>query len=136
MLLLINPAEYINESAEETTLGEISSKRKDAENNSYKKDAYSLFVNKEYDKAKELLEFNKDWLIDFIHNHFNKLNSLSFHISQQCKPFDYLVNNIMNIREYSPALKLGSEVHLAAEKYFLTVKNILLKMITNHSRTI
>jgi len=107
--------EYINDSAGESTLKEIE-QNKSSDNISYKKDAYSLFVNKEYDKAKELLEYNKDWLIDFIHNHFKKLNSLSF-TSANSKPFDYLVNNIMNIREYSPALRLGSEVHLAAEKY-------------------
>ena len=109
------PGEYINESAEEKTPGEIS-QNVEAEHGSYMKDAYSLFVNKEYEKAKELLEYNKDWLIEFIHNHFNKLNSLSF-TSANNKPFDYLVNNIMNIREYSPALRLGSEVHLAAEKH-------------------
>jgi len=64
----------------------------------------------------QLLEYNKSWLIDFIHSHFSNLKSLSF-TSANSKPFEYLVNNIMNIREYSPALKLGSEVHLAAEKY-------------------
>ncbi len=116
-------AEYTNDSAVESTLGEIRQDG-DPENSSYKKDAYSLFVNKEYEKAKDLLEFNRSWLIDFVHNHFSKLNSLSF-TSANAKPFDYLVNNIMNIREYSPALKLGSEVHLAAEKYLKGEEHIV-----------
>jgi len=109
------PNEYLNDSAVQTSLAEIE-KEGNSENLSFQKDAYSLFVNREYDKAKELLEYNKSWLIEFIHNHFCNLNSLSF-TSANSKPFEYLVNNIMNIREYSPALKLGSEVHLAAEKY-------------------
>ena len=108
-------AEYINESAKQTSLIDLKHS-KSAEITSYRKDAYSLFVNREYEKAKQLLEYNKSWLIDFIHSHFSNLKSLSF-TSANSKPFEYLVNNIMNIREYSPALKLGSEVHLAAEKY-------------------
>jgi len=107
--------DYINESAEENSL-RSDQHCKAKELTSYRKDAYSLFVNREYDKARELLEYNKGWLIEFIHNHFKNLKSISF-TSAVSKPFEYLTNNILNIREYSPALKLGSEVHLAAEKF-------------------
>lgn len=108
-------SEYINESADQSSISDIEIKA-NPESSSFQQDAYSLFVNREYDKARELLEYNKSWLIDFIHSHFKNLKSLSF-TSANSKPFDYLVNNIMNIREYSPAMRLGSEVHLAAEKY-------------------
>lgn len=108
-------AEYGNEFAENMSLGEIQQKTK-PEPDSYKKDAYSLFVNKEYDKAKSLLEKNNIWLIDFINNYFKNLKSLSF-TSVKPQPFEYLVDNILRIKEFSPALKLGNEIHLAAEKH-------------------
>ena len=109
------PVDYINDSAEAYSLNSFG-QSKDKESDSYKNDAYSLFVNREYDKAKLLLEGDNKWLVDFIHSHFKKLKSISF-TSAYTGPFEYLVNNIMNIREFSPALKLGSELHLAAEKY-------------------
>ncbi len=65
--------------------------------------------------AKEILETKDLWLVDFIQNHFENLDRLSFS-SAKDKPFDYLQDNILKIRDYSPAMKLGSEVHLAAEK--------------------
>lgn len=108
-------SEYINDCSENLNLNKIQQSSQH-EISSYKKDAYSLFVNREYEKAKSLLENNNIWLVDFIHNHFKNLKSLSFS-SVTLKPFEYLVDNILNIKEYSPALKLGSEIHLAAEKH-------------------
>lgn len=82
----------------------------------YKKEAYKLFVNKKYDEAKAILENNNVWLIDFICGYFSKLNSGSFS-SVGMNPYQYMVNNILKIREYSPALELGKEVHAAAENF-------------------
>ncbi|MGI9534144.1 MAG: UvrD-helicase domain-containing protein [Thermodesulfobacteriota bacterium] len=108
-------AEYTNDASENISISSIDLISGE-ETDSFKKDAYSLFVNREYEKAKQLLENNNFWLVEFIHNHFGNLKNISF-TSAKPKPFEYLVNNIMNIKEYSPALKMGSELHLAAEKY-------------------
>ncbi|MGI9554281.1 MAG: UvrD-helicase domain-containing protein [Thermodesulfobacteriota bacterium] len=108
-------SEYANDASEKMSIGGNGSTGSE-ETDSYKKDAYSLFVNREYEKARDLLENNKSWLVELIHKHFFDLKTLSF-TSAKPKPFEYLVNNIMNIREFSPAFKMGSELHLAAEKY-------------------
>ena len=108
-------SEYSNEFSKNRNFSDIKS-LKNFDTDSYKKDAYSLFVNRDYEKAKSLLENNNIWLTEYIHNYFNNLKSLSFS-SAETKPFKFLIQNILNISEYSPALKLGSEIHLAAEKY-------------------
>ncbi len=81
------------------------------------KQAFALFVNKDYDKAKDLLNTNRDWLIDAIRTHFEKMPHLSF--SAVIKdPYEYLKKRILNIRYISTALSVGSELHDYAE-YFL-----------------
>ncbi|MEM4397310.1 MAG: UvrD-helicase domain-containing protein [Candidatus Woesearchaeota archaeon] len=79
-----------------------------------KKKAYSLFVNKEYDKAKELLESKKSWIKDFIKEHFASLDHTSFS-SMPESAYKYFINKIIAIRETSFSMTLGSEVHDAAE---------------------
>ena len=108
-------SEYSNEFSKNRNFSDIKC-LKNFDTDSYKRDAYSLFVNRDYEKAKSLLENNNIWLTDYIHNYFSNLKSLSFS-SAETKPFKFLLQNILNISEYSPALKLGSEIHLAAEKY-------------------
>ena len=77
--------------------------------------AFSLFVNKKYDEAKLLLESKEMWLKEFIKDHFDNLENISFSYVTD-KPFDYLKNNVLGIKEYSQAIKDGSEVHNAAER--------------------
>ena len=108
-------SEYLSDYTKLTSLNEIA-ESKVSDCTSHKKDAYRLFVNRQYEKARALLENNNIWLIDFIHNYFNNLNSISFS-STNPNPFEYLIDNILNIKVYSPALKLGSEVHHVGEKF-------------------
>ncbi len=80
-----------------------------------KKKAYAYFLNGEFDKAKELLNTKKKWLLDYVKRHFESLDSISFSALSD-SAYDYFVNSILRVRGYSPALSTGSEVHAIAEK--------------------
>ena len=80
-----------------------------------KKKAFSLFVNGEFDEAKELLQNKEKWLIQFVKSHFDSLEHISFSTLTD-DPYEYLMNRILRVREYSPAMNLGSDVHTIAEK--------------------
>ncbi len=78
------------------------------------KRSYNLFINKEYEKARQLLEIDKSWVINYIRNHFNNLDHLSFS-SLTDDPYEYLVNNILKIKDFSSSLDLGTNVHNIAK---------------------
>jgi DNA helicase-2/ATP-dependent DNA helicase PcrA len=78
------------------------------------KRAYNLFVNREYEKAKKLLEENKSWIINYIRNHFDNIDHISFS-GLNNDPYEYLVNNILKIKDFSSATNIGSEVHKIAK---------------------
>ena len=78
------------------------------------KKAFSLFVAKDYEKAKEYLEIDKSWLISFVKGHFEELDHISFS-SLNIKPLEYLKRNILRLSSIGPALDLGSKVHKYAE---------------------
>ena len=73
-------------------------------------------------KAKELLENNDRWINDYIKNHFENLDRISFS-SLQNNAYEYLINNILRLREFSYATNLGTEVHSIAEKLAKGEKN-------------
>ena len=64
------------------------------------KRAYNLFVHKEYEKAKELLENDTSWIINYIQNHFANLSHLSFS-KLNADPYSYLVSNILQVKDFS-----------------------------------
>lgn len=76
--------------------------------------AFNLFINKDFDNASKLLEIDKSWLIKFVNNYFTALEHLSFTKLEQ-DPFTYLKDNILKIKDTSPSMELGSQVHLVAE---------------------
>jgi len=79
------------------------------------KKAYSLFINKEYDKAKELLESKDEWMKEFVKTHFDGLDRVSFSKLTQ-NAYEYFKNNILSLWIDSPAMDLGSIVHDSAEE--------------------
>ncbi|HLC86759.1 MAG TPA: UvrD-helicase domain-containing protein [Candidatus Nanoarchaeia archaeon] len=78
------------------------------------KRAYNLFVNGEYDKAKELLKNDKSWIVSYIRNHFENLPHISFS-GLNDDPYEYLIYNILHIKDFSSSTNLGSEVHKIAK---------------------
>ena len=80
-----------------------------------RKKAYACFLSGEFDKAKELLNAKKKWLLDYVKRYFESLNSISFSALSD-SAYDYFVNSILRVSEYSPVLTTGSEVHAIAER--------------------
>ncbi|HMA83781.1 MAG TPA: ATP-dependent DNA helicase [Candidatus Thermoplasmatota archaeon] len=78
------------------------------------KRAFTLFVNKDYDSAKKLLEQKNEWIKDFIKNHFEHLETLSFS-AITTDAYDYLKQRILRLGQSSEALTIGSDVHQIAE---------------------
>jgi DNA helicase II / ATP-dependent DNA helicase PcrA len=79
------------------------------------KKAFTLFVNKDYDTAKKLLETKHVWITDFIRNHFENLETLSFS-AITTDAYDYLKQRILRLGQQSDSLTVGSEVHQLAEQ--------------------
>ncbi|MGY4884448.1 MAG: UvrD-helicase domain-containing protein [Nanobdellota archaeon] len=74
------------------------------------KRAFDLFVNGEYDKARKLMENDKSWIISYIRNHFENLPHISFS-GLNDDPYEYLVYNILKVKDFSSSLNLGGDVH-------------------------
>jgi DNA helicase II / ATP-dependent DNA helicase PcrA len=105
--------DYLNDSAD---LGEVKiTSEVEMTLDERKKRAYDLFVNKQYDEAKSLLENKDEWIKTFVKNYFDSLEHLSF-TSLPESAYQYFKDKILGIREFMGAANLGSEVHDAAEK--------------------
>ncbi|MBS7633644.1 ATP-dependent helicase [Candidatus Bathyarchaeota archaeon] len=91
------------------------------------KRAYALFVNGGIEQSQKLLAERKGWVIPFIKKHFEGLDHVSFS-SLENDPCNYLAYNILDLREFTPTLNLGSDIHAIAEamvkgeKYDITEK--------------
>jgi len=108
------PTEYLNDYAMIKEIDVDIAKGSD-DLSEMKRRAYNLFVNKDFDQAKKLLETKNAWIKDFVKSHFENIGHISFSALTH-KAYDYFLKRILNIVDYSPALLLGSEVHSLAEK--------------------
>ena len=109
--LFIITEKSLNYLTDDATLEEHKSA--DLGNNSFQekqKKAYSLFVNKQYDQAKELLEKDSKWLKEFVENHFKTMEKMSFSRING-NAYEYLINNILGLRESTYSTNLGILVH-------------------------
>ncbi len=80
------------------------------------KRAYTLFVNKNYEEARELLEHDTSWLREFIKNHFANLDRISFsYLTTNAE--EYLARRILGLHETTYATTLGSSVHKRLAEY-------------------
>ncbi len=113
VILTDKPQEYVNTASELKEM-DVSSENS-TELNESKKRAYDLFVNKQFDEAKEELENKKEWIREFVKNYFDTLDHISF-TSLPESAYDYFISRILKIKEYGTAVNLGSEVHDTAEK--------------------
>jgi DNA helicase-2/ATP-dependent DNA helicase PcrA len=108
-----NARDYSNE---HTELMEIEAENISANFEERQKRAYNLFLNKNYEGAKKLLETNKAWVKSFVEDHFANLEHISFS-KLNTDPYDYFVQNILQLREESYATNLGSNVHDLIQSY-------------------
>ncbi len=112
-ILTDKPAEYLNQSS---TFGKMEIEDGESyELDENKRRAYNLFVNGEFEKAKELLISNKGWMREFVRSYFSSLDHISFS-SLNNDAYEYFVSNILDIRDSSPAATIGGEVHKIAAR--------------------
>jgi DNA helicase-2/ATP-dependent DNA helicase PcrA len=93
------------------------------------KKAYNLFVsniflNNDFEKVKKLLADKNTWLVGYIKKHFQALDKISFSFITS-DPKEYLIYNILQIRETSFEQQLGSKVHSIASAI---IKNLDFKV--------
>ncbi len=94
----------------------------------YKKryeEAYSLFVNKNYEDAKKILNDDSNWLLDRIYNYFrNGPKTISFSLIDSVQnPVNFVKGNILGIREKTASIEFGSKAHHIAEEMFKKTLN-------------
>jgi len=80
--------------------------------------AYALFINKEYDKAREVLEIKDSWIIKYVQAHFDSLDRISYS-KLTTDAYEYFTKSILGLLEKSLSMTLGSDVHNAAEAVIL-----------------
>jgi len=105
--------EYVNDFAEVKELK--VDEEESSEISELKKRAYNLFVNKQYEEARNLLERKYVWIKDFVVKHFENLDRISFS-ALTTDPYEYFKRRILNISIFSSAASLGLDVHNIAEK--------------------
>ncbi|MCL4373159.1 ATP-dependent helicase [Candidatus Parvarchaeota archaeon] len=82
-------------------------------------EAYSLFVNKEYNAAKTLLEENDKWMVKRINNYFSQLKSISFSLLDAISdPLNFIKTKVLGVSEVTESTKFGLMAHKMAEDYF------------------
>jgi DNA helicase-2/ATP-dependent DNA helicase PcrA len=112
MIVTDKPRDFLNKYSIAAEL-EVDSAEKTrlSENN---KRAYTLFINKEYDKARELLEVKDSWIIKYVQAHFDSLDRI-FYSLLTTDAYEYFTKSILGLWEKSLSMTLGSDVHNAAE---------------------
>ena len=113
--------DYINEDAESL---EIEPQNTSANFEEKQKRAYNLFLHRDYDGAKKLLETKKGWIIDYITDHFANIEHISFSRLTN-DPYEYFTGNILQLHQESFATNLGSNVHELIQNY-LEGKNVVV----------
>ncbi len=112
MIVTDKPGDFLNDYSIVSDLEvDAAKKTRLSENN---KRAYTLFINKEYDKARELLEVKDSWIIKYVQVHFDSLERISYS-KLTTDANEYFTNSILGLWEKSLSLTLGSDVHHAAE---------------------
>jgi DNA helicase-2/ATP-dependent DNA helicase PcrA len=79
------------------------------------KRAFALFLNKEYEKAKDLMETNKSWLKNFVKEHFESLKKISYS-AIKTDAQDYFEQRILFLKSDSKESRMGGEVHNIIDK--------------------
>ena len=79
--------------------------------------AFNLFINNDFVESKKLLNEKEPWAEEFIKQHFDSLDHISFS-ALAGNADEYLERRILKVSEYYPAAELGTKVHGVAEAIF------------------
>ena len=81
-------------------------------------EAYSKFLDGNFEGAKKQLKSEKPWLREYILSYFQSVDHFSYS-SIKTKPYDFLKAQIVKMPFVSSAADFGSNVHKALEKILL-----------------
>ncbi len=82
-------------------------------------EAYSMFVNKDYEGAMKALSYKEPWAYNEVKDYFSRINAISFStIDKFDKPADFLKYVILGINYGNVSLSKGLGVHQIAESMF------------------
>lgn len=112
-ILTEKPQEYISEQAVLYKSEPVEPSDEESFDEKSKR-AFSLFVSGKFDEAKTLLYSKEDWIRQFVKSHFEGIDRFSFSYMTD-NAYDYFVSQILNIRDFSFALNIGTSVHDIAE---------------------
>jgi DNA helicase-2/ATP-dependent DNA helicase PcrA len=108
-----NARDYKNENSE---VLEVEAENTSVRFEEKQKKAYSLFLNRNYEEAKKLLETREAWIQAFVEDHFANLEHISFS-KLTTDPYEYFKQNILQLKQESFATNLGSNVHDLLQSY-------------------
>ncbi len=108
-----NGRDYLNEHSKYL---EIEAENISANFEEKQRRAYSMFINRNYEEARKMLETNKTWLRSFVNDHFANIEHISFS-KLNTEPYYYFMQNILQLREENFATNLGSNVHDLIQSY-------------------
>ncbi|MBT6646598.1 MAG: ATP-dependent helicase [Thaumarchaeota archaeon] len=78
-------------------------------------EAYSLFVGGRYADSEKLLKSEETWLKEYIFSYFENIEQFSWSLVNK-KPYDFLIEKIVNKPQSSSAMDFGNIVHKALDK--------------------
>ncbi|MEM3449380.1 MAG: ATP-dependent DNA helicase [Nitrososphaerota archaeon] len=81
------------------------------------KEAFNLFINGNPEKSKALLDDKSRWVLEFIKEHFESLNEISFSALGNSAE-DYLVKRILRLEVPSSSTELGTRIHEISTSIF------------------
>ncbi|MFT4326150.1 MAG: UvrD-helicase domain-containing protein, partial [Candidatus Woesearchaeota archaeon] len=85
----------------------------ESQDEKYRK-AFSLFVAGDMDTARALLHDDEKWLLSYVTNYFDSVDSISFS-ALKSDAYEYLKSSILRLKSLSKALELGTQIHSWAE---------------------
>ncbi len=81
-------------------------------------ESYNLFIAGRKEDAMALINRSKIWLPQKIRDYFRSIGHLSYStITSINDPYSFLKNNILGIKDFSPAASSGSNFHILAQSY-------------------
>jgi len=78
------------------------------------KKAFAQFLAQDHEGAKESLDDKNSWIVEHLTDQLKSIDRLSFSVLNT-DPYKFMIWNVLNIREPTPALQMGTDVHEIAE---------------------
>ncbi len=82
-------------------------------------EAYRLFVNKDYEATRAILDKKDPWLLNVVEGYFNSVDKLSYSLIEKSKdPYEFLKRYIFKMPLFKEETTRGLNIHKIAEMLF------------------